>query len=499
MRSRRPHSPELISRRHALLAGASSIALAAAIPRALAGGPHAVKPVPPPDPIPAPAALRGSTNYESWRQSMIWQRRKPPRYPDVIVQARSAAEVAAAVRFAARRGWRVATRCGGHSTSACFLRERGMLIDVSQLQDIRIDPVRRVAHAGPGVLARAFCAQLAEHDLTFPTTHCGMVPLGGFLLGGGLGLNGNAWGGFSTFNIRSARIVTADGELRTASPTENADLYWALRGGGPGLFGVVTEFELDVYPLPKAIVGTTLSFRFSEIVDVVRALAEIGPRTDRDVEILGYVGLAEDALLPHLRPEDQGLAVHLHANAYLARKRDAAAKARPLLSHAISTRAIARHTGEEYTLEDLFMLEELSFSQRRWTGDNIFTNRLDDVAGVLQKRMPSCPARDAQAVMLYKGSPSLPDAACSTVGDFYSSFYCLWDDPAQDAAILDYIAGLYTDLEAYSVGSNINEMNQEGRPGAIHRCFTPTAWRRLAELRTQWDPKRVFHDFYGAS
>jgi FAD/FMN-containing dehydrogenase len=433
-------------------------------------------------------ASRNSKHYETWRQSVIWQRRKSARYPDLIVQAETAQEVAAAVSHARRHGLRVTTRCGGHSASASFLRNGGMLIDVSRLNSLTVDASKHEVIAGPGVIARELNAQLAQFGLAFPTAHCGMVPLGGFLLGGGLGLNGNSWGTMSVFNILAAEVVTADGSIRTASLQENPDLFWAVRGGGPGLFGVVTRLHLKVYPLPNAIVGNALTFPFADLEDVMGALAEIAPRIDRDVEVLGYVGPASDA---------SRLEVTLDANAYTDSVAAAQRKLKPLTEHPIARRAVARELGHVTTIESLYFEEELGFSQRRWVADNVFTQRPRDVATVLRQRMPACPAADSEAVFLYKGSPKMPDAACSTTGDFYAAYYVIWDDPTQDEVMLGYLRNLYKEIVPLGTGSNINEMDQEGRPGGIAFCYTTAAWGKLQTLRKQWDPSGVFHDFYG--
>jgi FAD/FMN-containing dehydrogenase len=459
----------------------------------------------PPAPPPAGQELgflgvpRQSPDYEIWRQTMIWQRRKSARFPELIVQADTVDDVIAAVNHARKHGLRIATRCGGHSVSACFLRDGGMLIDVSRLNEVTIDAKGGTFHAGPGAIARGVSEKLRQLGLAFPTAHCGMVPLGGFLLGGGLGLNGNHWGEMSTFNIAAVDIVTADGVLRTASPTLNPDLFWAVRGGGPGLFGIVTRFHLKAYNLPRAIIGNTLTFRFSDIVAVSAALAEIAPKIDRNVEILGYVGAAPSDWSAGCAEPGCGLAVYLDANAYVDSKAEAARKLRPLMSHAIITRAKARETGRTSTIEELYFAEELGFSQRRWAADNVFTNRIEEVAHVLQQRMPACPSKDAQAVFLYKGNPKMPDAACSTTGEFYAAYYMLWDNPTEDRVMTDYLADLYREIVPLGVGSNINEMNQEGRPSDIRGCYSAAAWQRLAELRVRWDPGGVFHHFYGLS
>lgn len=440
---------------------------------------------------------RGAPNYELWRESMIWQRRKSPRYPGLIVQVDTAQDVADAVIYARKHRLRVTTRCGGHSASACFLRDGGMLIDVSRLNHIEVDRQTRLFSAGPGSIAREVNARLKQFGLSFPTAHCGMVPLGGFLLGGGLGLNGNAWGLMSTFNVLAAQVVTADGRIRHASATENPDLFWSLRGGGPGLYGVVTRLYLKTYELPRAIVHNSITFSFQDLPDVIAALTEIGPRMDADVELLGYVGPAPAELTAHCSDADCRRAVSVDANAYTTSVAASTRKIRALTEHPIMRRAIAKELGSTTTVEALYFDEELGFSQRRWVADNVFTDRAREVAVILRERMPSCPSADAQAVFLYKGNPKLPAAACSTMGDFYASYYVIWDNPTEDPVMLGYLRNLYREIVPLGKGSNINEMDQEGRPDEINTCYSAEAWKQLKALRLKWDPDGVFQNFYG--
>jgi FAD/FMN-containing dehydrogenase len=262
---------------------------------------------------------------------------------------------------------------------------------------------------------------------------------------------------------------------------------------------VVTKLHLKAYELPQAIIGNTLTFNFDDIEDVATALAEVGPRIDRDVEVVGYVGPADPKLRAECNLCDCRLAVGLECNAYTTSSAVALQKIRPLLEHPIAKRARAQELGQPTTIEHLYFEEEVGFGQRRWLADNVYTNRPRDVAAVLRARMAECPASDAQAVLLYKGSPRLADAACSMTGDFYASYYMLWDNPTEDPVMAQYLRSLYKEIVPLGVGSYINEMDQEGRPGDIKTCYSHSAWIRLQQLRAKWDPAHVFHDFYGAT
>ena len=192
---------------------------------------------------------RGEPGYEEARLGAVWNSRKPSRYPDCIFRATSAESVAWAVRLAIAEGLQVSVRSGGHSWYGNSVRDAGMLIDLSQLSDVSIDPQAKTAAVGPAVKGRELDGALAAHDLCFPIGHCGTVGLGGFVLGGGYGWNSRFYGP-ACLSLRAIDVVLASGELIHADDSNHPELLWAARGAGPGFFGVVTRFHLQVYPRP---------------------------------------------------------------------------------------------------------------------------------------------------------------------------------------------------------------------------------------------------------
>ena len=141
---------------------------------------------------------------------------------------------------------KIGIRGGGHNWCAAALQEGGILLDLSRLNQVEIDPEARAATAEPVVTSRFLAKELAKHGLAFPVGHCPCVPLSGFILSGGLGWNAGEWG-ISCFSLLSVDVVTADGSLVTASETENTELLWAARGAGPGFFGVATKYRVRLY------------------------------------------------------------------------------------------------------------------------------------------------------------------------------------------------------------------------------------------------------------
>ena len=440
---------------------------------------------------------KDGVDYEPWRRSMIWQTQKFPRNPDAIVQAESIEDVVAAVNFARENNRRITTRAGGHSFCGCFMRDDGLLVDVSRLQSIEVDTARGEAIVGPGVIGRRLNEELSSAGLAFSTAHCGMVPISGFLLGGGIGWNGNAWGGMSTYNVLEVQIVTSDGVVRTASEHENPDLFWAVRGGGPGLFGVVTRFRLKCYPLPKAMRSHTYIFPFTAIPAVAAAMEEIGPKLPKHVELTGVISAAPPGMEKACAAAGCDQVMILQSLANVDTEQQALADMKPMSEHAICQQAIAKILNEPQSFEKLYYANEVPFPQRRYCVDNIYADSLAKPVEIIARHMPHSPSRVTAPVILYKGRPELPDGACATKGNFYVACYAQWDDPAMDQANKQWLIDMYEELQPLGTGSYINELNQEGRSHRIREAYTPEGWKKLGALRRKWDPKGVFHTFYG--
>src|SRR3972149_5026178 len=225
---------------------------------------------------------REDKNYEIWRQSMVWHLSKPKRYPDLIVQAQSEQDVIGAVNYAAKQGLKVAVRSGGHNSVGPSLRDGGLLIDVSAMDNIQIDESAQIAVIQPGVRSLQLVTAARGKGLSFPAPHCPSVGLSGFTMGGGIGWNYSQRGGMSSMSITGAEIVTADGKLVKATAEQNPDLYWAVRGCGPGFFGVVTRLYLQLYPVPGAIMTSSYIFPLDELSTVTTTIDRI--RTENNVE-----------------------------------------------------------------------------------------------------------------------------------------------------------------------------------------------------------------------
>jgi FAD/FMN-containing dehydrogenase len=193
----------------------------------------------------------GDDGYDAARR--VWNG-MIDRKPALIARCAGAADAISAVNFARTNNLLVSVRGGGHGVAGYAVCDGGIMIDLSAMKSIRVDPVARTARAEPGVLWGEFDRETQAFGLA---TVGGFVPstgIAGLTLGGGLGYLVRRFG-LACDTLLSVDIITADGQLGTASPTENDDLFWGVRGGG-GNFGVVTSFEYRLHPVgPMVFVG----------------------------------------------------------------------------------------------------------------------------------------------------------------------------------------------------------------------------------------------------
>jgi FAD/FMN-containing dehydrogenase len=190
------------------------------------------------------------------------------RSPALIARCRGVADVIAAVRFARGRGVPVAVRGGGHSFPGHSVCDDGLVIDLSPMKGIRVDPDRRTVRAQAGTLLGELDRETQQFGLAVPAgvvTHTGLA---GLTLGGGIGWLMRKYG-LTIDQLKSADVVTADGQFRQASEQEDAELFWALRGGG-GNFGIVTEFEFRLNPVGPTVLAGPIIWAIEDAPKVLR-------------------------------------------------------------------------------------------------------------------------------------------------------------------------------------------------------------------------------------
>ena len=232
----------------------------------------------------------------------VWNGAHDDHRPALVVRCEGAADVIAALGFARANELAIAVRGGGHSIAGFSTCDDGIVIDLSPMNGVRVDPTTRRASVGGGAVWSEVDHETQAQGLATTGGLISTTGIGGFTLGGGIGWTMRSFG-LACDNLVAADVVTADGRLVHASQAENSDLLWGLRGGG-GNLGIVTQFEFDLHPLGPMIYGGPIFYPASAAADLLRAFREWAG--DAPDEITGLINLTTAPPLPVIPAEWHG-------------------------------------------------------------------------------------------------------------------------------------------------------------------------------------------------
>jgi len=203
------------------------------------------------------------------------------KHPALIAQCTGAADVRYAIDFAREHELLVAVKCGGHSYGGKSTCDDGIMIDLSPLRGVQVDPVARTARVAGGSLLGQLDHEAMAYGLVTTAGTVSHTGVGGLTLGGGFGRLARRFG-LALDNVRAVEVITSDGQFRRASPEDHPDLFWALRGGG-GNFGVATAFEFQLHPMQRQVVGGELLFPLDRARDLLEFYADYSANAPDDV------------------------------------------------------------------------------------------------------------------------------------------------------------------------------------------------------------------------
>ncbi len=436
---------------------------------------------------------KGESAWPLWCEKMVAQQRKSRRHPPLIVQASNETDVIEAVRFARRNGLKVAVRTGGHSVWASFMRDEGLLIDVSLLSRVSFNRDDRSAVVQPALAGGQLVQRAAAHGLAFPVAHCAQVGLGGYLIGGGLGLNHDSWGAMACFSIRAADVITARGELITVSATRHAALYWALRGAGQGFPGIVTKLHLAMQPRPRHVLASMYVLPLARAAQAalwVREALGDKPRSLEARMVLATGATGQPVTM-------------VFVNAFGASADEVRARLAPFAASELSKEALSKVEAAASSLEGLLTRSSnpvADHGDRSWAVDSAWVPRPADAAAAVAEQMQRAASPLSHVVIAFKSGRELPaDAACSRIDRAFVGVYSVWHGADGDAANIAWLREASLSLQPFASGHYINEIDVEAAPQRAEDCFSVKAWNRLADVRHRHDPERLFHGFLGVA
>lgn len=441
---------------------------------------------------------RDDARYPSWWSSMTWYIHKPERYPDLIVRAGSEKDVVETIHFARNNGLRIAVRSTGHNPARATLRDGGVLLDLSTLRSAEIDPDTGTAWIQPGVRAQELLRQTTPQGFAFPAAHTGIVGLGGYLLGGGLGWNMPEYG-IACRSVLGAEIVLADGSTVFASADENPDLHWAIRGVGPGFFGAVVRYKLQLHPLHRAIHASSYVIPVERLDEALEALAKIGHGSDQRLELLVKIGRFHPVELPYAQRD---LVCTVSAVAFADSEDDARALMAPVSASRLAELSVATRENDPVGYEQLYVPPETDHtSPGRTAVENMWTGDPGKALRSLTDRMIAEPPRSPRSFLLcgwsFNSTFEDPGSCVRTAARHYVSWYMIADrkeDILPNDQWMDEAVAL---MQPLARGRYINEIDPLRYPRHVEECFEPADWQRLQRLRREYDPQGVFHGYLG--
>lgn len=424
---------------------------------------------------------RGHPHYERRRRDAVWQAWKPDRYPDLIVNASSEDDIVDTIRYARAEDLSVAVRGSGHNYIASYLRQGGILLNVGQLREVEIDVTGQLARVQPGITSAEFSSILAEHRLAFPVAHGPSVALGGYLLGGGMGWNGEYWNRFACFNVKAIELVSAAGEKLTVSRDSHADLFWAARGAGPTFFGVVTRYHLDVFPLPSAITSCTYIYAVDQLDNLIGWLEQARHRQDAKIE-LSFI----------LESSDEGRQCIISAVCFADEEEEAKSLLSTLLQHLPEQGRLVTRQFQPMTFAKVLALTRTSVPLRMTT-ETAWTDKTNEALKIMAEHFNKAPGGKTVIIANYRQNTDLPeDAAHSITGPLFLNWSTRWESESRDDEHLRWTDGVAESIEPLMTGCYVNETDFIRRPHWEKKCYSETNRKRLAVVRDRYDPDGLF-------
>ncbi|MGH8896222.1 MAG: FAD-binding oxidoreductase [Egibacteraceae bacterium] len=413
------------------------------------------------------------------------------RKPAVIARCAGVADVRAALAFAREQGLAGAVRGGGHGVAGNAVCDGGLVIDLSAMKGIRVDPVRRSAQAQGGVTWGELDRETQAFGLAVTGGRVSTTGIAGLTLGGGSGWLERKLG-LACDNLLSADLVTADGRFLVASATEHPDLFWGLHGGG-GNFGIVTAFTYQLHPIGPVVYGGMLLHTMDRAEEVVRCYRDF-MATAPD-EVGGAAALLTAPPEPFVPSHLQGQLVVALILSYAGAVEDAEAALRPVREFGAPEVDLVG----PIPYVALQRLADSSFPpglRNYWRSDTM--SALSDAAiGVLVERLSPSLSPHTQVVLApFGGAIARMDAQATAVGwrdaAWYFEVASAWTDPADDERQIAWTRALADAAGPWARGTPyLNTISDEGLD-RVQASYGPERYARLVALKNAYDPDNVF-------
>ena len=426
------------------------------------------------------------SNYDEARE--IWNA-MINRRPGLIVRCAGTADVLQVVRFARRHQLLTSVRGAGHNIAGKSLHDGALLIDLGAMRMVRVDPVSQIAVVGPGATLGDVDHESQAYGLAVPTGIDSTTGIAGLTLGGGFGWLSRSLG-LTADNLIAAEVVTAEGERLRCDENNNADLFWATRGGG-GNFGIVTSFEFKLHPVGPEVMAGPVVFPFDQASSVLRKYREFCASCPEELTVWAVIRDAPP--LPFLPPSAHGSRVLILAALYNG-PLDAGEKA---LS---SLRQLGQPIADGFGpypfagFQQAFDALLTPGARNYWKSHN-FTELGDGLIDTLVDYGSRLPSPQSEIFVAQMGGATNRVAADATAYphrdvEFIMNVHTRWDTAHQDNLCIAWAREFYDATEPFATGGvyvNFISEDEDRIRGAYGANYA-----RLSEVKVKYDPDNFF-------
>src|SRR5215208_1691593 len=424
----------------------------------------------------------GDSEYEQARTTFYGGIDKRPA---VIIRVANTDEIAHVIAFARDTGMELAIRSGGHSVVGHCVSDGGIVLDLSQMRNLQIDVDDRFAWVEPGLTAGEFTQAVGAHGLATGFGDTGSVGIGGITLGGGIGYLVRKHG-LTIDNLLAAELVTADGQLVTASEQEHPELFWAIRGGG-GNFGVATRFQFRLHQVQTIVGGILILPATPEVIAGFIAEAEAAPE-----ELSTIANIMPAPPMPFLPADQHGrlvvMAMLVHAGQTEAGERAIT----PFRKLAKPLADLVR----PMPYPEIYPPEEDSYHPTAVT-HTMFVDLIDrDAAQTIVDHLQAsdAPMRVAQLRVLGGAMARVPVAATAFAhrhSRIMANLATFYDGPADRAVRQAWVSDFAAALGQEDAGAYVNFLGDDGQ-ARLRQAYPGPTWDRLAAVKARYDPTNLF-------
>lgn len=431
--------------------------------------------------------LPDDAGYDEVRQ--IWNA-MIDRKPALIARCTSTEDVMQAIQFGRTHNLLISIRGGGHNIAGNAVCDDGLMIDLSLMKDVQVDVTTRTASVGPGCTLADFDLVVQAHGLATPLGINSTTGVAGLTLGGGFGWLSRKYG-MTIDNLLSAEVITADGRQLNASESENADLFWGLRGGG-GNFGVVTRFDFQLHPVGPNVLSGLIVFPFEQAKSVISQFARFTETMPEELNV--WMVTRKAPPLPFLPVEVHGREMIALALCYVGDPEEGERIIAPLREFGT---VLGEHVGvQPYTAWQQAFDPLLAKGARNYWKSHNFAQISDGVIDAIIEYAARLPSPHCEIFIGTIGGQTTrvaPEAMAYSSRDanYVMNVHGRWETAAEDERCIAWAREFFARSQPFaSSGAYINFLTQE-ETDRIAFAYGAT-WNRLVELKSKYDPTNLF-------